>query len=184
MQNAGSDYRNAGDQPDSTPDALSSGKRGNGTSHDANSLVGEIIEDAGTTVRNEASDILQLAKERGLAIVDEQITCAANEVSQVAEVMQHAADELNQRESRFAAHYVERAASCLKGVSDSLEKNDAEALARSAEVYASRSPGIFLGISVAAGFLVGRFLISSAQRALAPKPRTSPTGTSTAHGTH
>lgn len=184
MQNAGSDYRNAGNPADSTVGGGSPGQhRGNGIGHDDKPLVGEILGDASNTVRQEASDILALAKERGKAIIDEQIACAASEVSQVAEVMQHAADELNQRESRFAAHYVERSASCLKSLSDSLEESDASALARSAEAYASKSPGIFLGISVAAGFLVGRFLISSAQRALAPQQSGSPAGTSTTQGT-
>jgi hypothetical protein len=134
------------------------------------SAAGEILDNVGESIRKESADVVKEVKERGKAIIDEQLDVAAGEVGIVAEVLQRAADELAGKNSRFAAYCAACAATGLADVSQTLRNNDIASLVQSTERVAARNPAVFMGVTVAAGFLLGRFLLSSGHRTSSEQP--------------
>lgn len=123
--------------------------------------AGEYVNNAGEALADEASDIFRTAKDRSCSIVNEQIASAAEEVSAVAGILHRASDELAEHENKIMASVVSKVADGLTNLSDAFRDNDLEEITRKTKKYARANPGMFLGMSAAAGFLLARFFMSS-----------------------
>jgi hypothetical protein len=89
---------------------------------------------------------------------------AAAGIGDLAGALRGSAHTLGSEHKDGVALIVERAADSLESISDTLRSKDLDSLLRDAESFARRQPALFLGASVAAGFLALRFL-KSTQRA-------------------
>lgn len=136
---------------------------GSGTAHMRDSLK------AGTagmadSARHYAGDMASRAKEKGRSLFEQQKQTALGQVSSVAGAIRSTAHNLEGEGQGQTAHYVQLLADQLESLGGRLRQKDLDTLVRDAESIARRSPGTFLAGSVAVGFLLARFLKSSAER--------------------
>lgn len=141
----------------------STGRGGAETSGSASAPINNgngsgLNERAGADVRRFADD----AKESAQRVLDEQRQTGASAVDGVARAVRTAADELD-RTSPDLARYTREAASMAEGVSDAIRNRSLSDLIRSADDFARREPVAFFGAAALAGFVLTRFLSSSAR---------------------
>jgi hypothetical protein len=102
-------------------------------------------------------------KARSKSLFEGQRRAAAEEIGSMVNALHRTVQELNQQDQSATAHYIERAASSLERVAGSIRDQDLRTLVRQMEGAARRNPGMFFGGSLVAGFIVARFLKSSAE---------------------
>jgi hypothetical protein len=113
--------------------------------------------------KEQASDIAQRATQQGKAMAEQKKDSAAEQVDSVAQALRKTAGELEQEHGQ-AGRYVGLAAEKLETFSRRLRQKDIDGLIDDAQELGRRSPGVLFAGSVAAGFLLARFLKSSADR--------------------
>jgi hypothetical protein len=113
--------------------------------------------------KNKARDLASSAKEQGRTMFDQQKDSAAEQVDSAAQAFRTTAKQLQGDGQSQAGRYVNMFAEQLESLGTQLRQKNMDALLRDAENLGRRSPGIFLAGSVAAGFLLARFLKSSAE---------------------
>jgi hypothetical protein len=104
-----------------------------------------------------------LAEDAGRALkenVRSQQEGIADRVEGVAESVRRSADELREHEA-WLADLVERGSHELTGMAETLRSNDLGQLLSRVQGFARRQPALFAGVTVAAGFALGRLAISS-----------------------
>lgn len=153
---------NRNPDPDSRAGDLSSTAHSSSMSgrRSASTDVGDAIEQT----RQQASRLMNDARDKGGSMIAEKKQMAADEIAGVANVLRKTAQNLHQENQITSGHYAERAAAGLDRLSTNLRDRDIGSLVRQTESFARRSPGLFFGGAVAAGFFISRFMKSSAQR--------------------
>ncbi|MBA2410066.1 MAG: hypothetical protein H0V62_09960 [Gammaproteobacteria bacterium] len=114
-------------------------------------------------VKQQARDAAQQAKTQADSMLGEQQQAAAGQLQGVAKALRKTAEQLDSQDQGPVARYAERAADSLDSLGDKLRDRDIDSLAAQVQDFARQQPGVFLGGAVAAGFLVARFLKSSAR---------------------
>lgn len=110
-------------------------------------------------LQQESRRLMDKAKEQGSSLLAERKNAVADEIGGMAEALRKASHEKQQ--ASLITPYAERIAGGLERFSNSLRERDLASLVGQVEDFARRQPGLFIGGSVAAGFLLGRFLRSS-----------------------
>jgi hypothetical protein len=108
--------------------------------------------------------VLEPAKEKALQMAEQQKAAGADRVQGLARAINSAADQLNQ-DMPEAANYIRNAAQGLERASNAVRDQSMEDLAGVVRDFARKDPAAFIGGSILAGFMLSRFLKSSAQAA-------------------
>ncbi|HEX2138488.1 MAG TPA: YtxH domain-containing protein [Woeseiaceae bacterium] len=133
--------------------------------HDAKEQGQKITDQAADLfdeAKHQATDAMRSVKEKARDMAEEQKSAGAEQIKGVARAMQTAADELEQQ-MPAAAGYVREAASGVERFSSSLRNRSIDELVSSFNNFAKNQPTAFFGASVLAGFVLSRFLKSSAE---------------------
>jgi hypothetical protein len=101
-------------------------------------------------------------KEQARQFAERQKSAGAEQIGGVARAVHGAADKLEQ-DLPFAADYVRQAAATIEGAADSLKQKSVDDIAKSVADFARAQPVAFIGGAVLAGFVLARFLKSSAE---------------------
>ncbi|HEY0845886.1 MAG TPA: hypothetical protein VGE12_11000 [Noviherbaspirillum sp.] len=127
------------------------------------------IKESGSKIANEArkyaGDMTNRAKEKGRTMFDQQKETAVGQVHSVAHAFRNTAGNLQGEGQNQVARYIEMAADQLESLGGRLREKDLDTLVADAQNMVRRSPGTFFAGSVAAGFLLARFLKSSSEQA-------------------
>lgn len=119
---------------------------------------------AAEETKRAAQDIAGRAKEQGRSTLDRQKHTAAEQVDSVAHAFRSAASKLQEEDQSGAAgQYVASAAERLESFAQQLRHKDLDTMLRDVEDLGRRSPATLFAGSLAAGFLLARFLKSSRQ---------------------
>jgi hypothetical protein len=110
-----------------------------------------------------AKDVAGRAKEQGRAMFDEQKESAAGTVHSAANAFRNTAQQLQGEGRTETGRYVEMFADQLQSLGHRLHNENLDGLIREVEDFGRRSPGTLLAGSVIAGFVLTRFLKSSAE---------------------
>ena len=121
---------------------------------------------AADEVRAGAAEAARAGRERARSLFEEQKEAAAGRVHGFADALRTTARKLDE-EGAGASGVTKRAADGLDRLASSLRERDFESFLHEAEGFARRSPALFVGGTVTAGFLLARFLKSSGERARA-----------------
>lgn len=119
-------------------------------------------QDAAQDIKKQGREVADQAKERGKAMLDQQRGAAAGQVDSVAHALRTAAEQL-QKEGQGTGNYVGMMADQLETAARQLREKNLDELMHGVQDLARRSPATFIAGSVAAGFLLSRFLKSSSQ---------------------
>lgn len=132
-----------------------------------------------------AQDAAGRAREQGRAMFDQHKDSAADQAEGVAGALRETAGKLEDEGRSDMSRYIGMAAERLEDFGRRLRGKDAEALLREAEEMGRRSPGALFAGAVTAGFLLSRFLKSSARhRHEAVQPWHDPAAGMTSGGMH
>jgi hypothetical protein len=132
-------------------------KHASGTSGAGSGTQGTLNE-----ARERAAQMASQAKERGKAMAARQKDAAAAQLDTVASAVRDTAGRMENGQSGQVGRYVGMAADRLESFGRQLREKDIDTLIEDAQGFARRSPVAFFGGSVVAGFLLARFLRSSA----------------------
>lgn len=142
-----------------------------GTPHgepDATRVVAEAKE-VGT-------ELIGAVREGATSFFEEQRDRAAKEIASLGEALRESAHCLDRTGSTAISRYADDAASEIEQFANRLRNRSLGMMADDVEDFARQWPTAFIAAAVGAGFLAGRFLISSASRsqsqtASRPMPR-------------
>lgn len=115
-------------------------------------------------VRQTAREMAGRVKEQGRSMFEQQKDSAAQQVDSVAHAFRNTAGQLQGEGQSHAGRYVEMTADRLESFGRQLRQKGMDTLISDAEDMGRRAPAIFFTGSVVAGFLLARFLKSSAER--------------------
>lgn len=119
------------------------------------------LSEVAQAAKEQASAAAEPLKEKARNTVEEQKERGATRMDQVAQAVHGAADEIS-KEMPQAAKYIHAGAGQLERASRTLRENNVDDLLQMANRWAHDRPVAFIGGSVAAGFVLARFLRSSA----------------------
>ena len=131
----------------------------------ADSLTKEIKEAAETAIRAVEAQASEFTSDVGHElnrVLEQQKARGADAIRGVARAINAAAAEM-QGQAPLVAQYVRNAAGKVEGLSESIKGRNVNDLVRAASELARSQPMLFLGSAVAAGFVLSRFLKSSAK---------------------
>jgi hypothetical protein len=143
---------------------------GDGTDASSGNLADRADEIAGT-VREHADKLAQPAIEKVREVGEAGKNVGAEGISGLARAVHNIAGEV-EKEVPQVAPYVRQAADGLERASSALRERSVGDLFGMAEDFARREPVAFLGASVLAGFMLTRFLKSSASAGAGRSPTT------------
>lgn len=132
--------------------------------HDEKERVKQKAKEAADQVRQKTTEAIRNAEEQGRAMAEEQKQQVADQVGSIGHALHTSAQHLHEENQRIVAHYLDQAAARFDRVSQNLRDNSVGRLISQVEDFARRQPGVFLGGAVVTGFLLARFLKSSASR--------------------
>lgn len=115
-------------------------------------------------LKQQGAEIADAVKEQGKGMLSRQKDAAAEQVESVAQALLRGAREMQQGEQGDVGRVADAAAGRLESLGRELREKDLDSLIADAEDIGRRSPGAFFAGSVVAGFLLSRFLKSSAER--------------------
>lgn len=124
---------------------------------------GEALAEA----RQQAGSLASEAKEQGKAALSRGKDSTAAQLETVADSLHATADDLKERNQEQAGRFIDYAAERLDAFSRRMRDKDLDALIEDAARIGRNSPVTLFAGSVAAGFLLSRFVKSSAK----PKTR-------------
>lgn len=127
------------------------------------SNVGDAARRTLDQAKDYTKDMAGRAKEQGRSMFEEQKDSAARQVDSAAHAFRNTAEQLQGEGQSQTGRYVGMFAEQLESLGGQLRNKNLDSLIRDAEDLGRRSPGVFLAGSVVAGFLLARFLKSSAQ---------------------
>lgn len=113
--------------------------------------VTEQLKAQAQQVRSQATDKVRSAAEQG----KEKAVGTLEGLSQAAHRI---ADELNQGQTAAVAPYAHKAADLIGGFSQSLRDKPVDELLDDVRVYVRQNPSVAIGVAVATGFALARFL--------------------------
>lgn len=114
--------------------------------------------------RHYADNMTVQAKDKGRSMFEQQKDSAVGQLDSVADALRRTAGQLQDSTSPKVAQYIDMAADQLQTLGSRLREKDLDTLIDDTQNLARRNPGVFLAGTVAAGFLIARFLKSSSQR--------------------
>jgi len=115
------------------------------------------------------TQLMGAVREGATSFFEEQRDRAASEIASVGEMLRRSARNLDQNRSTTIGRYAEDAADEIAQFAERLRTRSLGMVTEDVEGFARQWPIAFIAAAVGAGFLAGRFLISSAAR---PQPRT------------
>ena len=113
-------------------------------------------------IKQQAGSLASEAKQKGKSAIERQKDSAAGELDAAADALRSGADRLQQDHPQ-AGRFVEYAAERLETFGQQMRTKDLDTMIDDAMQMARRSPAAFFAGSVAAGFLLSRFVKSSAE---------------------
>ena len=113
-------------------------------------------------IKQQAGSVASEAKEKGKSAIERQKDSAAGDLDAAADALRSGADRLQQDHPQ-AGRFVEYAAERLEKFGQQMRTKDLDTMLDDAMQMARRSPAAFFAGSVAAGFLLSRFVKSSAE---------------------
>jgi ElaB/YqjD/DUF883 family membrane-anchored ribosome-binding protein len=127
--------------------------------------------DSGSVV----TEFLDAARSAAESLLQEQKRQIADRVSGIARALQSAAQPLHESQSRVVARYLEEGAAQVHSLSRRMHERHWGELVADTEDFARRQPTWFVLGAVATGFVLGRFLWTSAgeRQHGAPRSRSS-----------
>lgn len=166
--------------PDATKAPGRNPQASQGSDRTAKQPVADVAAGAVEDVKGMASDVAQTAKDGASHVwdslqgaVDGRKKAGADKVEGIVAAMREAADAFDE-EVPPVARYMREAARELGNASDALRERSVGDLVETAQDFARRKSGLFLGLAALGGFALVRFLNSSK-----PSPRgpsSGPTG--------
>lgn len=138
--------------------AESAARAGDGAADDAS--MAEVARQA----REESRRLARKGRERLDAYLAQQRDRLCARMSALADALRKTADALDEKQETVMARYSTRAADNIERLGTGLRDQDIDSFMAQAAEFARRQPALFLGGAVAAGFLLARFLKSSAER--------------------
>jgi len=166
--------------PDTTDSATTTGSAGSATSARPPRLtgsartqqkVGQAVEGAQETVgtvvegaQEKVGQVVDQAKQQTASILSERKDQAADTIYTVAHALRQTGQQLREQEQTPVGQLADTAATQIERVSGYLHNRDVRQIVGEAEGFARQRPSLFIGGSVALGFLAARFLKSSRRR--------------------
>jgi hypothetical protein len=148
-------------------DGLRSGTPQSGATTGRNSTT-ESVKESSARIADEArqyaNDMSHRAMEKGRSMFEQQKGTAVNQADSVAHAFRNTADQLQGEGKPQVARYIGMVADQIESLGGRLREKDLDALIDDTQDLARRSPGAFFAGTVVAGFLLSRFLKSSADR--------------------
>ena len=120
----------------------------------AEALVHQGVE----TINESASRVQENVRSTAQSYVDQAKSAAAGELEGVAQFVRNAIPSDNA--PPIVSQYANQAAESLEQLAQSLKQQDLQSLIAGVNQFARRQPALFLGASVAVGFVAARFLRS------------------------
>lgn len=115
-------------------------------------------------IPEKADELLENARKRGRGLLDRQKNAAVEELSSVAGVIRDAAAKFEEKQEAAVGATVRRAADYLQDLSSRIQDRDLDELLQQSEQVLRTRPALCLGLTVASGFVLGRFLRASSKR--------------------
>lgn len=154
-------------------DTVTEGQSGSDTRTAADNIkdrVADLADRAGdvtSQVRDQAttaaSDFVRPVTDKARELAEEQKQAGAERLGGVARAVHQAADQLEKDLPPEAAQYVHQAADGIERVSSAIRDRSIGDLVDDLNDFARRQPVAFFGGAILAGFVLSRFLKSSAQ---------------------
>ena len=126
----------------------------------AKAKAGEMTDAA----KDQVTDAAREARDQAVHVAEEQKTRATDRLHSMAGALRESSHEFDQRQEETVAAYVNTAAQQVDQFADYLERNDVRDVWRGVQDLAQKQPELVIVGSLAAGFLLGRFLKSSGTR--------------------
>lgn len=117
---------------------------------------------AESRARNAASETGNAAWEEAQAQFEQQRSFVAEQANKVASALHNMAREFDQQDQHAFSNYTNRLASYSDALSEKLRDKDLNYFVDEARSISRRQPLLFVGGAIAAGFVLARFLRSSA----------------------
>jgi hypothetical protein len=139
----------------------SGSRRGSGSvrTDETDSLdPGRIIENA----KNMGNEVIGAVQESTTSLIDERRRRAADQIGTVADMLRNSVKPLDRKSAGTIRQYAENTARQIDDLAETLRTRSLGELADDVEDFARRWPVVFMASAVAAGFVAGRFLVSSA----------------------
>jgi ElaB/YqjD/DUF883 family membrane-anchored ribosome-binding protein len=149
--------RRGGFESDSSAHGQSSG-----SASDAAGAASGFAHQAGEYANKAAFALASEAQEKAKGLLEQQMEAGAEYVKLVSDSAHSAADELENKAPALA-RMMHDAADRATDLADQLRQRSANEMFDMAADYARRNPRMFFGGAIAAGFVLSRFLKSSAQ---------------------
>lgn len=124
--------------------------------------VSEATMETEEQARHEAHQLMGEAKERAKTALRDQKGVIAEQVDGMAHALRMTAHQLDEQNKGTIARYADWAADGLDSLSSSLRERDLDSLIGQVSEFARRRPVAIVGGAAVAGFLLSRFLKSSA----------------------
>src|SRR5437763_8528854 len=115
------------------------------------------------------TEVIGAVREGASSFFEEQRDRAASEIASFGEMLRRSARSLDENRSTMIGQYAEGAADDITQFAERLRNRSLGMMAEDVEDFARQWPAAFMAAAVGAGFLAGRFLISSSSR---PRPQT------------
>lgn len=131
-------------------------------------------------VKQTATSTLEDVTQRASSMVNERQQQAAEQLQGVAKALQTTGRELEEGQQETFAHYATVAAEQVENLSNFIRTRRPRELLGEIQDFAHRQPELFVMGSLAAGFLLGRFLRSSSTQASAQRSGSANWGSHTA----
>jgi hypothetical protein len=170
------------DRPGGSASSTAGSSSSNPASRGGDDRPGDITARARDTLddaKQQAAGLASRAKDEGKSALSQQKEGAAEQVTGVAQALRTTADELNQQNPQVG-RFVSYAAERLEGFGEQLRRRDLDTLIDDASRWGRESPVALFAGSIAVGFLLSRFLKSSAS---APRQSAGSAQTSASRGT-
>lgn len=121
------------------------------------------LASTGEALRHSASDVLGQARSMVRDAAEQQKHRAAEGIHEFARSLHDMAGSLDEQQRDLTARYTHAAAEQLERAARGLEQRSMGDMLADVEHLARRQPALFIGGAFAAGFLLARFLKSSAE---------------------
>jgi phage-related protein len=131
---------------------------------EAKQSLGEVA----AQTKEQAAELAEQVKQQAGEKIDAQKSQAAERLGGVASALRETGRTLHEQEDDTVAQYVDSLAGQVEKASTYLKEMNISDMAREIQNFAQRKPEMFLLTSLAAGFLLGRFLRSSPNTATSP----------------
>lgn len=132
-------------------------------SESTGSDVNEAAMETAERARHQARQLMGEAKERTKSALADQKGVIAEQVDSMAHALRMTANQLDEQNKGSIARYADWAADGLDRLSNSLRERDLDSLVGQVSDFARRRPVAVIGGAAVAGFLLSRFLKSSAE---------------------